>query len=60
MLNIAKPTTSIANATRINTGLVWGLDLKTWAAETQTWLDTATTIDNVARVTSSISNIAKP
>lgn len=60
LVNQDKPSTSIANATKINTGLVWALDLNTWAGELQTWLDTATTIDNVTKISSSITNVSKP
>ena len=58
--NISKPSTSLSNATKINTGVVWSADLNTWATELQTWLDTATTIDNVTKISSSITNVTKP
>ena len=57
--NQAKPSTSLSNATKINTGIVWDLDLNTWDTELQTWQDTATTIDNVTKISSSITNVTK-
>lgn len=60
IINTSKPTTALVNTTKINTGLVWELDLNTWVTETQTWLDTATTIDNITKISSSLTNISKP
>ena len=60
MINQSKQTTSFANASRINIGLVWEADLLTWVSESRTWRETVSLIDNVSRVSSSITNIAKP
>lgn len=60
LTNISKPTTSIANSSKIPTGETWGSILTTWATETQTWGDTASFIDNILKPSTSISNIAKP
>jgi len=58
--NTSKPITSLANITKTMIGLIWSLDLNTWATETQTWGDTASTIDNITKQSSSITNISKP
>lgn len=60
LINTSKPTTSFANLTKINIGLVWSADLLAWSAETRTWGDTASTIDNITKVSSTLTNIAKP
>ncbi len=58
--NVSKPTSTIANATKINIGLIWDSATMTWDAATFTWDSTASLIGNVSRVTSSITNISKP
>jgi len=58
--NETKPTTSLTNSTRINIGETWGSDLNTWAAELRTWAATISIITNSARISSSMTNIAKP
>lgn len=58
--NTSKPTTSLTNITKVNIGLIWSLDLNTWASESRTWGDTASIIDNITRQSSSLTNIAKP
>ena len=57
--NETKPTTALTNSTRINIGETWGSDLLTWAAELKTWDATVSIISNVARTSSSMTNIAK-
>ena len=58
--NTSKPTTSFSNSTKVNIGETWSTDLNTWATESRTWAETASVIDNVSRVSSSLTNIAKP
>ena len=58
--NETKPTTSLTNSTRINIGETWGSDLNTWAAELRTWAATISIITNSTRISSSMTNIAKP
>lgn len=58
--NEAKPTTSITNQTRIETGETWASIETTWATETRTWEQFASLLTNIARVSSSLTNIAKP
>jgi len=60
IINQSKISSSIANATKINIGESWASITTTYASETRTWADMASLIDNVSRVTSSISNVAKP
>lgn len=60
MINTTKPTSSVTNTDRINTGEVWNTDLNTWATESRTWDATASLISNTARVSSSMTNIARP
>ncbi len=58
--NVSKPSSSMANQTKINIGETWDTDLNTWNAELRTWDETASVIDNITRISSSISNIARP
>ena len=60
IVNTAKPTTSVANLARPADGETWASILTTWASETQAWLATSSFLDNAARVSSSMTNIAKP
>jgi len=58
--NITKPTTSVENLTKVNIGETWASIITTYASETRSWSQFASLIGNVSRVTSSISNVAKP
>jgi hypothetical protein len=58
--NISKPSTSLSNATKINIGLVWSADTFQWQNESRTWGETVSVIDNVTKISSSISNQSKP
>jgi len=58
--NQSRISSSIANQTKINIGEVWDTNLFTWANESRTWDAMTSIIGNVSRVTSSISNVAKP
>ena len=60
IVNQSRISSSIANQTKINIGEVWDTNLFTWANESRTWDAMASIIGNVSRVTSSISNVAKP
>ena len=46
MINVDKPTTALANATKVSIGETWGSIQTTWAAETQTWLEASQLISN--------------
>lgn len=58
--NQSKPSSSMANQTKINIGETWASDLNTWANELRTWGATISIISNTTRVSSSMTNIAKP
>ena len=58
--NTSKVSSSMANVTKINIGLVWDADLLTWANESRTWDSMASVVNNVTKIVSSIINIVKP
>lgn len=58
--NEAKPTTTLANSTRISIGETWASIPYTWAGETRAWDDCISLIDNASKVSSSMTNISKP
>lgn len=58
--NTSKPTTSITNSSKVQFYETWGSITTTWATETRTWGECASLMDNVSRITSSITNTAKP
>lgn len=60
IVNVSKPSSSIANQTKINIGLVWDAALMTWSAASFTWDSTASVVGNVTKISSSITNIARP
>ena len=60
MINTSKPTTSLTNGTRVAVGLTWANILTTWASETDTWLAVSQLLANSTKVSSSVTNIAKP
>lgn len=47
MINQSKPTTSLANNTKITTGETWASITTTWATETRTWSQLGSFISNV-------------
>lgn len=58
--NTSKPTTTIANTSKVSIGETWGSIITTWATETRTWLAVSQLITNEARQSSTITNVAKP
>lgn len=58
--NQSKPTTSLANTTRVSIGETWDSIPTTWNTETRTWDDCISLIDNASRVSSSMVNASKP
>lgn len=58
--NLSKPTSSITNSLRQNIGETWDSNSNTWASETRTWDEMASIISNSTKVSSSMTNIAKP
>ena len=49
IVNVSKPSSSIANQTRINTGETWATISTTWASETRAWYITASLVANTAK-----------
>lgn len=62
MINTAKPTTaSFTNVTRPSIAEIWSNMTTTWASETRTWLDCASTFTNTAKPSSAtMTNTPKP
>lgn len=58
--NQSKPSTAIANASKVSIGETWATVVTTWASETRTWLAISQLIANSAKQSSSITNAAKP
>ena len=59
-VNTAKPTTSVVNLARPADGETWASIATTWASELESWAESGSFLDNVARVSSSMTNVAKP
>lgn len=60
IVNTAKPSTSLANASKPVIFTTWASITTTWATETHTWLSVSALLGNTARVSPSITNTAKP
>lgn len=58
--NTSKPTTSFTNTTKVSFAELWSTITTTWASETRTWAETVSLVDNTTKVTTSITNVAKP
>jgi hypothetical protein len=58
--NQAKPVSSIANSAKVNIGETWAAIETTYATETRVWSEFASIISNSTKVSSSMTNIAKP
>lgn len=58
--NTSKPTSSVTNTTKVAVGETWATDLNTWNAESRTWDATISIISNIAKTSSSMTNIARP
>lgn len=58
--NTTKPSGSMTNTAKVSFAELWSTILTTWASETRTWLETGSLISNDTRVTTSITNTAKP
>lgn len=57
--NISKPSTTIANTSKVSIGETWGSILTTWASETRTWLAISQLIANVAKVINTIDSYSE-
>lgn len=53
-------TGGMTNSAKASIGETWGTIASTWAAETQNWEEASQLISNTAKVTTSITNFAKP
>lgn len=60
MNNEAKPSTTLNNSPKISIGETWATIDTTWASETRTWLAVSQLLSNSSKVSSTISNQAKP
>lgn len=58
--NLNKPTSAMTNSIRVSIGETWASITTTWATETRTWAEMASLINNSSKISSSITNIAKP
>lgn len=58
--NTSKPTTTLANSSKVSIGETWASIATTWASETRTWLAVSQLFSNTARVSSTITNTSKP
>lgn len=48
IVNTSKPTTAIANSSRVSFAETWGAIQTTWASETRTWADAISLMDNTS------------
>lgn len=60
MINTSKPTTSYTNQDKVNIGETWASIDTTYATETRVWSDFASLIDNLTKISSTITNQSKP
>lgn len=60
MINVDKPTTSLANQSKVSVGETWGSIMTSWATETRTWQEVSQLLTNIAKTVSSMINQAKP
>ncbi len=58
--NQSKPTTSLANSTKIVNYETWDSNTTTWDTETRTWDEMGTIWDNTSKPTTTFTNISKP
>ncbi len=58
--NVSKPSTTLTNTDKVSSGETWASITTTWATETRTWVDMASLIDNLSKVSSTITNTSKP
>lgn len=61
LTNTTKPSAAnLDNSARVVSYETWATIATTWAAETRTWAECASFMDNSARQSSSLTNTAKP
>lgn len=49
LANISKPSSSLANVTKVSIGLTWADITTTWATETRTWLAISQLFTNTSK-----------
>lgn len=60
IVNQSKPSSSMANQSKVNIGEIWNTDLNQWQNESRTWDDMASIINNITKISSTITNVARP
>ena len=60
MINQSKQSSSITNNSKINSGELWDTDLNIWNNELRIWDRLISTISNSTRLSSNMTNVAKP
>ena len=49
LTNTSRPTTTLANTSKVSFAELWSTITTTWASETRTWADVVSLIDNVVK-----------
>lgn len=60
MINTSRPSSSMSNVSRVASYETWATIPTTWASETRTWAECQSLMDNTTKITSSMTNTAKP
>ena len=60
LVNTTKPSTTLANASKVASFETWDSIATTWDTETRTWDDMLSLMDNASKPTASITNLTKP
>ncbi len=60
LVNQSKPTTTLANVTKVVNFETWDSITSTWASETRTWNDMVSNWDGFSKPSTSLLNVAKP
>jgi hypothetical protein len=60
LVNTSKPTTTLANITKVSFAELWDTITTTWASETRTWDATGSLFTNPAKPSTSITNTVRP
>ena len=60
MINTLRPSSSMSNTARIASYETWATIITTWASETRTWAECQSLMNNITKITSSMTNTAKP
>jgi hypothetical protein len=60
IVNQSRPSSSLTNQTKIDIGLTWDAATMTWDQALFTWDSTVSLISNATKISSSITNVARP